>query len=353
MNTPSGASASRRTAVRRALISVYDKYGIVDLARALASAGSRSSRPAARPGCWSTPASRSSRSRSTPAARDPRGAGQDASSAASTAASSPVRDNRRPPTRDEGPRHRADRPGRGEPLPLRVDRAVREGAAWARSSRTSTSAARRWCAPPRRTSRRDASSSTRRTTRRGRRRARAGRGGLSATTRFALARKAFAHTAYYDAVISGWSWRSATRTARGRAGRSPFPPTLALPLVKVQDLRYGENPHQTAALYRERGDRRGRRARRAARRQGAVVQQPARPRGRVGGGARLRRPALRRSSSTTTPAAPAVGEDVGGGLRAGARDGDPVSALRRRRRAQPDRRQPALAQGSPGPSSRR
>ena len=79
------------------------------------------------------------------------------------------------------------------------------------------------------------------------------RGAVSPATNFALARKAFAHTAYYDSVIAGW-----LATAQPDAGApSPKPPayprTLSLPLVKVQDLRYGENPHQTAALYREPG----------------------------------------------------------------------------------------------------
>ena len=79
------------------------------------------------------------------------------------------------------------------------------------------------------------------------------RGAVLPTTNFALARKAFAHTAYYDSVIAGW-----LATAQPDAGKPcpkppAYPSTLALPLVKVQDLRYGENPHQTAALYREPG----------------------------------------------------------------------------------------------------
>jgi phosphoribosylaminoimidazolecarboxamide formyltransferase / IMP cyclohydrolase len=81
----------------------------------------------------------------------------------------------------------------------------------------------------------------------------ANRGAISTATNFALARKAFAHTAYYDSVIAGWL------AAERPAGQEPipqppaYPATLAIPLVKVQDLRYGENPHQTAALYREPG----------------------------------------------------------------------------------------------------
>ncbi len=79
------------------------------------------------------------------------------------------------------------------------------------------------------------------------------RGTISPATNFTLARKAFAHTAYYDSVIAGWLAATPPAT-RGMLSRAPrYPATLALPLVKVQDLRYGENPHQTAALYREPG----------------------------------------------------------------------------------------------------
>jgi phosphoribosylaminoimidazolecarboxamide formyltransferase/IMP cyclohydrolase len=79
------------------------------------------------------------------------------------------------------------------------------------------------------------------------------RGAVLPATNYALARKAFAHTAYYDSVIAGWL--AATSPDGRRRGKedAAFPATLALPLVKVQDLRYGENPHQRAALYREPG----------------------------------------------------------------------------------------------------
>jgi phosphoribosylaminoimidazolecarboxamide formyltransferase/IMP cyclohydrolase len=55
-------------------------------------------------------------------------------------------------------------------------------------------------------------------------------------------RKAFAHTAAYDASIAGW--------LSGQAGE-PFPQELSLGFQKVQGLRYGENPHQRGAFYRE------------------------------------------------------------------------------------------------------
>ena len=69
---------------------------------------------------------------------------------------------------------------------------------------------------------------------------------LSTATRFALARKAFTHTAAYDGAISNWL------TARGADGAAtPFPDAFNLQVAKVQDLRYGENPHQAAAFYRD------------------------------------------------------------------------------------------------------
>jgi len=69
---------------------------------------------------------------------------------------------------------------------------------------------------------------------------------LSVATRFALARKAFSHTASYDGAISNWL------TARGPDGAATaFPERFNLQAIKVQDLRYGENPHQQAAFYRD------------------------------------------------------------------------------------------------------
>jgi phosphoribosylaminoimidazolecarboxamide formyltransferase/IMP cyclohydrolase len=65
-------------------------------------------------------------------------------------------------------------------------------------------------------------------------------------TRFALAKAAFVHTAQYDAVISGF-----LNGVSDAARLSPLPTTLAVHLGKTQALRYGENPHQTAAVYGE------------------------------------------------------------------------------------------------------
>jgi phosphoribosylaminoimidazolecarboxamide formyltransferase/IMP cyclohydrolase len=72
-------------------------------------------------------------------------------------------------------------------------------------------------------------------------------GALGAETRFRLAQKAFAHTAAYDGVIA--SYLTALDAAGNRAG---FPRSLNLQFDLAQTLRYGENPHQSAAFYRDR-----------------------------------------------------------------------------------------------------
>jgi phosphoribosylaminoimidazolecarboxamide formyltransferase/IMP cyclohydrolase len=72
---------------------------------------------------------------------------------------------------------------------------------------------------------------------------------LGGATRFILAQKAFAHTASYDGTIAGyfaervWSPNGPTKAEQG------LPPLDILSLEKIKDLRYGENPHQRAALY--------------------------------------------------------------------------------------------------------
>ncbi len=71
-------------------------------------------------------------------------------------------------------------------------------------------------------------------------------GALSSATRFRLMRKAFAHTAAYDGAIANWL------TARDAAGGvAAWPDDFHCTGAKVQDLRYGENPHQSAAFYRD------------------------------------------------------------------------------------------------------
>ena len=67
--------------------------------------------------------------------------------------------------------------------------------------------------------------------------------GISAEERFRLAKKAFARTAAYDAAISNYLYRL----------DSPFPETFTIQFTHGRALRYGENPHQQAAVYGSRG----------------------------------------------------------------------------------------------------
>jgi phosphoribosylaminoimidazolecarboxamide formyltransferase/IMP cyclohydrolase len=70
-------------------------------------------------------------------------------------------------------------------------------------------------------------------------------GALSDAMRFRLMQKAFAHTAAYDSAIATWI------TARDASGNvRSFPDSFRFGGEKVQALRYGENPHQSAAFYR-------------------------------------------------------------------------------------------------------
>jgi phosphoribosylaminoimidazolecarboxamide formyltransferase/IMP cyclohydrolase len=78
-------------------------------------------------------------------------------------------------------------------------------------------------------------------------------GALGADTRRRLARKAFAHTAAYDAAIVTWFDESEAAAPTDAAAPSPLPPTLHLALEQAQSLRYGENPHQVGARYRRIG----------------------------------------------------------------------------------------------------
>lgn len=68
-------------------------------------------------------------------------------------------------------------------------------------------------------------------------------------TRFALAKKVFAHTAQYDSAIT--NYLTSLKEDKQHATRSDYPHILNLHFEKVQDMRYGENPHQGAAFYRD------------------------------------------------------------------------------------------------------
>lgn len=72
---------------------------------------------------------------------------------------------------------------------------------------------------------------------------------LSAATRFRLFVKAFQHTANYDGAVSNYFSSLDDDKKPQRWGK-----TVNLQVTKIQDMRYGENPHQSAAFYGTRGD---------------------------------------------------------------------------------------------------
>ncbi len=74
-------------------------------------------------------------------------------------------------------------------------------------------------------------------------------GKVSEKTNFYLAAKVFNHTAHYDTLIANY--------LQEKAGIEKYPKTLSMTFEKVQDMRYGENPHQKAAFYKEVGNNSG------------------------------------------------------------------------------------------------
>jgi phosphoribosylaminoimidazolecarboxamide formyltransferase/IMP cyclohydrolase len=70
-------------------------------------------------------------------------------------------------------------------------------------------------------------------------------GGTTLPTRFNLAQKVFEHTSRYDSIIAGFLKKQMKKE------EIEFPEKLNLSFVKIQNLRYGENPHQKAAFYKE------------------------------------------------------------------------------------------------------
>jgi hypothetical protein len=172
-------------------------------------------------------------------------------------------------------------------------------------------------------------------------------GRLALETRRRLAARAFACTARYDAAISRWFGE---RTSDG------LPDRWASAYEKVADLRYGENPHQRGAFYAQAG---------AATHllegveqlQGAVVQQPARPERRAGAGRGLRRSGVCDRQAQQPVRVRPRGDDYGG-LREGLRVRSP-ERVRGRDRAQPAGRQGdrraagrAVHRGAPRPRLR-
>ncbi|MFN8090711.1 MAG: bifunctional phosphoribosylaminoimidazolecarboxamide formyltransferase/IMP cyclohydrolase [Vicinamibacteria bacterium] len=80
-------------------------------------------------------------------------------------------------------------------------------------------------------------------------------GGIDAATRLYFAQKAFRHTGRYEAAIAGYFSQVEAREGRYQPAETDetFPYRLSLTFEKVQDLRYGENPHQRAAFYSDLG----------------------------------------------------------------------------------------------------
>jgi phosphoribosylaminoimidazolecarboxamide formyltransferase/IMP cyclohydrolase len=74
-------------------------------------------------------------------------------------------------------------------------------------------------------------------------------GRLSPATKWRLAQKAFATTAAYDSAIASTLERVSANGRFELHAEAAFPPTLRLAFHKIMDLRYGENPHQRAAMY--------------------------------------------------------------------------------------------------------
>jgi phosphoribosylaminoimidazolecarboxamide formyltransferase/IMP cyclohydrolase len=68
-------------------------------------------------------------------------------------------------------------------------------------------------------------------------------------TKFMLAKKVFAHTAQYDGAIT--NYLTSLGDDKAHATRAAYPQVLNMTFDKVQDMRYGENPHQSAAFYRD------------------------------------------------------------------------------------------------------
>ena len=153
-------------------------------------------------------------------------------------------------------------------------------------------------------------------------------GQCSPELRARLAAEAFSTVAAYHAEIAAYL---------NQIAGNVFPSRLALVLEKVDDLRYGENPHQRAAFYRETTHRSAHaRRRRPAAGQSALVQQPARPRRGVPDRARLHRP-HRRDRQAHRPGRAGLERGARRGLPARPRD-RPGRVVRRHRRGEPGAR---------------
>ncbi len=293
--------------IERALISVSDKTGLVEFAQGLHALGVEilstggTASALADAGIPVVPGERLHR-----LAGDSRRAGEDAAPEDPRRPARPAR-RRHAPRADGGQRHQADRSRGGEPLSVRGDGG--EARLHARG-RDREHRHRRPVDDPlggQEPSRR----------RRGHRsgRLRAGARGAARQRRRAVRRDAArAWRGAPSRPRRATTAPSPTGSARATPPpEAPFGETVHLALRKAQDLRYGENPHQKAALY---GDFFARR--RAAARQGAVVQQHRRHQRGAVADARVPRRTRRRwrSSSTTRRAASATGATVADAYRA-------------------------------------
>ena len=272
--------------IRRALLSVSDKSGLADLGSQAGQGGSRAGLDRRhRQGAARGGPRRARRLRPDRLSRNDGRPGQDAAPDGPRRPAGGARQSRT--CRGDGSaRHRRDRPGGGQPLPVRGDRGARRRPR-RRSSRTSTSAGRSWSARRPRTTRYvtivtdpadyDALFDE----------LAANDGATTLDFRKAMAAKAFAATAAYDAMISQW-FAFADQ-------RQTFPDMIAVNGRKLAELRYGENPHQQAALYAPVGPHIARPAAgRAGAGQGAELQQLQRCRRRARTVRRVRGPATRR-----------------------------------------------------------
>ena len=211
------------------------------LARGSPTPGSRSSRRAAPPLASPTRESRSRRSRRSPSSRSASTAGSRPCTRASTRGSSPTGASSPTwPARGDG--HRALRPRGVQPLPVRRDRRLGRGAGRgdrADRHRRTVDGARRGEEPPERRRRRES--------RRVRRRARgdASRAASRSPSARPLRSRPSAHTATYDIHVASWMGNVVSADDEGTG----FPGWVAVSAKRRSALRYGENPHQAAALY--------------------------------------------------------------------------------------------------------
>ena len=232
--------------IRRALISVSDKTGLVPFATPWPRAASRSCRRPAPP-----KAAARARASSVTLVEDLTGAAEMLGGRVKTL--HPAMHGGILARRDEDDdmaslrraRHRADRPRDRQPLSVPAARRAARRRTRRSWSRTSTSAGRRCCAPPPRTSATSPSSAIPSAT------ASCCRSSTTTATRCRCPR-----AASWPPRRSRTPPATTRRSPTGSPRRVDFPERLFVEMVKHTELPYGENPHQRAAYYAERGARR-------------------------------------------------------------------------------------------------